>query len=91
VPEPSEFMTLVEASKTIPGRPHINTVRRWCTRGFNGVRLQSWRFGNRIVTTKKAISEFGAATTAQSRNCVEDPPTCSHQRAESALDSMGIK
>jgi len=85
----SEYITLAEATKVIPGRPHINTVRRWCDRGFNGVILESWRCGNRRLTSIPAIDEFMKATTGIQGSGPSRKSTA-HQRAEEQLDEMGV-
>ena len=84
-----EFFPLQIASKRIPGHPHINTIRRWCDRGFKGVVLQSWRCGNRRLTSIPAIDAFIQATTG-----IHDPRaginSNAHKQAEAKLDAMGI-
>lgn len=86
----AKYLTLAEAARLIPGRPHINTIRRWCSYpGFKGIVLKSWRFGNRRITDLSAIDAFMAATTG-----LQNPNPCrtstSHQRAEAQLDAMGV-
>lgn len=84
-----EFITLKEACKRVPGRVHVNTIRRWMDRGFNGVILKSWRCGNRRLTSVAAIDAFMAATTGI-RNANPHSTSSAHQRAESTLDAMGV-
>jgi len=85
-----EYIPLQDACKRIPGRPHVNTVRRWCDRGFNGVILQSWRCGNRILTSIPAIDAFIQATTG-----IHHPgpriTSNAHKWAEAKLDAEGVK
>ena len=84
-----EHLTLAQATTIIPGRPHINTVRRWCDRGFRGIKLRSWRCAGRRLTSVPAIDEFLAATTGVASQA--DPATkASHLEAEAALDDMGV-
>lgn len=47
--------------------PHINTMRRWVTRGCNGVRLQAVKVGNQWLTTADWVSEFVAACTRKAQ------------------------
>jgi len=54
----AEFMTLAEAAKSLPGKPHVSTLHRWARRGVGGVRLQTWRVGRRTFTTDEAVAEF---------------------------------
>ena len=86
----AKFLTLAEACKIIPGRPHRNTIIRWCQRGYGGIILESWRCGNRRVTTVESIDKFIAATSG-----VKDPnprrsESIAHKRAEAQLDAMGV-
>jgi len=84
---------LTQAPKRIPGRPHINTVRRWSTVGCGGVVLKTWRYGNTIVTTDAAIADFRNACTAQKQSSAAPTaaPTDAQARAERRLDEMGVK
>ena len=54
-------LTLVQAAKLAPGRPHASTVWRWCREGINGVRLEYVRFGRRIFTSAEALERFASA------------------------------
>jgi hypothetical protein len=45
-------------------RPDQSSVTRWCTRGVGGVKLESVRIGNRLVTSRQAITRFIHARTA---------------------------
>jgi uncharacterized protein DUF1580 len=86
----AKYLTLAEACRLIPGRPHRNTVGRWITHGYAGIILKSWRCAGKRVTTVQAIDEFLAATTG-----VKDPnprrsASIAHQRAEAQLDAMGV-
>lgn len=53
-----QYLTLGEAAKTLPTRPSTQTLFRWCTRGCRGVKLESLRFGRRIVVTPEALDKF---------------------------------
>jgi uncharacterized protein DUF1580 len=83
----TKYLTLSEASHYFPGRPHRNTIIRWCNRGYAGVKLASWRCGNRRVVTAESIENFIQATTK-----AKDPnprrTSSSHQWAEAKLDSI---
>jgi hypothetical protein len=85
-----QYITVVEACKILPGRPHRNTIIRWFDRGYRGVRLKCWRCGNRRVTSISAIDEFIAATTG-SQGPVPTSTSPGHQHAESQLDVRGVK
>jgi len=56
--EQTEFLTLSQASKIIPGNPGIVTLWRWRTKGVCGVRLRSACAGRVPCTTRQWIREF---------------------------------
>lgn len=74
-------LTLQEAAKLLPGRPHINTLRRWADQG----RLRTFRMGRKICTTRVALNEFLAAGEVK-----PSPQSSAHLMAEAKLDSLGI-
>lgn len=39
-------------------RPDKATLYRWCLRGIKGVKLEHVRIGNRILTSRQAITRF---------------------------------
>ena len=57
-----QFLTLAEAAVVIPRhgnrKVHVSTLWRWARKGIQGVRLRTWRFGNRIFTTEPALLDF---------------------------------
>lgn len=60
----TEYLTLAEASKLVPGRPHPSCLWRWCrkgvqTRGGERIRLQHHRLGSRIFVTLEWLRLFG--------------------------------
>lgn len=57
-------LSLADAAKILPGRPHLSTVWRFATRGVRGVRLESFMSGGRRFTSVEEIHRFIAATTA---------------------------
>ena len=52
------YLTLGEVAKSLPTRPSAQTVFRWATTGCRGIRLESLRFGRRIVVTPEALDKF---------------------------------
>lgn len=56
-----ETLTLTQATKLLPTRPHVSTLWRWCRQGLRGVQLEYRRCGDRIVTSKEALERFGLA------------------------------
>ena len=84
-------VTLIEATKLLPGRPHPNTLRRWASEGCDGTRLRTWKVGGRRVTSKEALEEFILARSGQHRANATHMRSASHQRAVAALDAAGIR
>ena|SRR5688572_5381117 len=67
-------LTLAQAAKLTPGRPHASTLFRWATKGHRGVRLQVWNYGRRLFTTLEAVEAFARAAA-------KAPSTQSHHSA----------
>jgi hypothetical protein len=84
-----DSMTLAEATKVFPaGRKlHVNTLRRWAQDGYRGIRLRTFRCGQRICTTREAINEFLAAINGEDAPSLATP---AHQAAEAELDALGV-
>lgn len=55
------LLDLTEAAYSLPHRPHISTLWRWCKKGCRGTRLEFLRLGGRIFTSAEALRRFGAA------------------------------
>ena len=58
-------LTLVEAARLVPGRPHSSALWRWSRRGVraaNGeiVKLKCWQFGRKLFTSSVALDDFAA-------------------------------
>ncbi len=51
-------LSLRDAAREIPSRPHINTLRRWILRGSRGRKLEAQMIGGRWYTTRDALREF---------------------------------
>lgn len=88
-------LTLTEAAKTAPGRPHAATIWRWYRHGVRGVRLETFVRGGRRFTTVEALERFFRQTTVVtdgSAACLS--PNKSRQReierAEAACRAAGI-
>jgi len=41
------LLSLLDAAKQLPGRPHVSTLYRWRIRGVRGVRLETVLVGGR--------------------------------------------
>lgn len=47
-------------------RPDKTTIYRWCLKGVSGTKLEHIRLGDRILTSRQALTRFIQARTAQS-------------------------
>lgn len=61
--EERKFLSMTDAAKVLPIRPHVCTIWRWCRKGIqarNGeyIRLRHFRVGGRMFTTKEDLYEF---------------------------------
>jgi len=65
----SEYLTLSQAARAVPGRVSVPTVWRWAVHGVGGVRLRSARAGRKFVIKREWLEEFyselGAAREAE--------------------------
>ena len=88
----NDYITLQEAVSFLPSRVHKNTLIRWASKGVYGVKLKTIRYGGKRLTRKVWVEEFNQAMQGASPDCYADSsaPSSSHQRAEAALDAMGV-
>lgn len=65
-----DTLTLPEAAKVVAEilghRPDRSSLYRWCMRGVKGVKLDHVRIGNRVVTSRQALTRFFDAQTSRS-------------------------
>ena len=79
-----ELLTVREAAKRCPARPHVATMWRWILTGLDGVKLDSIKVGGKRLTSVESISRFIAATTAQASG--EPLPSRSPKQRERAVE-----
>lgn len=90
-----DTVTLTEASKIIPGRPHSSTIWRWHQHGCRGIKLETAVIGGRRFTSREAIERFVQKTT-DARNGIDSNRAPSRKRqaaieaAEAELEAAGI-
>jgi hypothetical protein len=77
------LLSLNDAAKSLPGRPHISTLHRWRLRGVRGIRLETALLGGRRFTSVEALERFSAAITAAADG--EPPPTRTPRQRERAI------
>ena len=90
-----KLITLAEAAKGLPGRPHISTLHRWRTRGVAGIKLRTLKVGGRRVVEVAELHRFIEATAAAADGKPAPVRTTkTRQRAieaaEKELDRVGI-
>ena len=90
-------VTLTEAAKKLPHRPHASTIWRWYKAGIRGRRLETAVVGGRRVTSLEALARFSEALTAERDGLPTPPPARTNRQrraaiaaAEKALDAAGI-
>jgi hypothetical protein len=62
-PQTEQLVTFAEATKLIPGRPHLSQTYRWAERGLGGIKLEWIKAGGKRFTSVEALSRFYAALT----------------------------
>lgn len=78
------LLSLTDAAKTLPGRPHISSIFRWVARGVRGVKLESVLVGGRRFVSREALERFSAAVTAAAAG--EPRPVRTPRQRERAIE-----
>lgn len=91
------YLSLAEASRCLPGQPHVSTLHRWRLRGVRGIKLRTALIGGRRFTTEEWVTEFIAASTNSSQCGLDGNTSRELQRreidicrAEQELEDSGI-
>lgn len=63
-PHTEQIVTLTDAAKLLPNRPHVSTLWRWRKAGIRNVQLENLMYGGRRVTSLEALNRFFASVTA---------------------------
>jgi hypothetical protein len=63
------LISTTQATREVPGRPHVSTVWRWINRGVRGVKLETVMVGGRRFTSREAIARFNERITAMGKTC----------------------
>lgn len=58
LPLTETLISLKDAARRLPGRPHVSTLWRWSTRGVRNIRLETSLVGARRFTSLEAIARF---------------------------------
>ncbi len=56
-------VSLTEAARILPTRPHASTMWRWYKRGVRGIRLETVVIGGKRYTSREALQRFIDRTT----------------------------
>ena len=78
------LLTLTQAANSLPGKPHVSSLWRWCKRGVRGVRLETLVLAGRRYTSPRALEEFASATTAAANG--EPCPIRTPRQRERAIE-----
>ena len=98
-----EYMTLAQAARLSPGRPHSGTVLRWIRQGVNDangrrVFLAGRKIGGSWFVTEADMEAFAMATTADrgrptmttGKTRRSPRPKSGHDRAMQSLAAKGL-
>ena len=89
------LLSMTDASREFPGRPHVSTLWRYAQTGCRGVKLETIRCGGRRFTSREALERFTRAVTVAVDGPGVNIPTptprqADLRRAEEKLDRAGI-
>lgn len=93
-----EMLSLSQAAKMLPGRPHAASLWRWSRLGVTThsgqrVRLRVGRLGRRLYTKVEWIEEFArqcAELDAERWRSEAPPQSAEHKRAMAELQNRGV-
>ena len=91
----SDLLTFPEASRELPGKPHVSTIHRWRLSGVRGIKLETKMIGGRRYVSRDSLNRFISQTTAAADGRPV-PVRSDKQRAraidsaEKYLDDLGI-
>src|SRR5688572_8748737 len=91
-----QVVTFNEATRLIPGRPHLCQLYRWSMRGLGGVKLEWIQIGGKRCTSREALQRFFTAlTAARSGQSLPSPTPASRARSVDAatreLEAAGFE
>jgi hypothetical protein len=83
-------ITLAEAARLLPGRPHSSTLARWALRGVKGVRLETVKVGGRRFTSREAIERFIEAGNDQATAVARVPGKAGRTVSQHRRRGLGV-
>ena len=94
------YLTLAEAARHLPNKPHPSTVYRWYAKGIRcgdtQVYLDARPFGKKLYVTLKAVYEFTANVAEAKRRHRQKPAARGDAReaeirhAQQRLEQLGV-
>ena len=94
--EADTLIPVGKISTLLPKRVHTATIWRWIQRGVRGVKLETVLIGGRRYTSREALQQFIAATTAAADGDSSPAPSIpsrqrqrSHSQATDELERSG--
>lgn len=93
IPKNETGLPLVDAVEQATGRrPHLSTVLRWTQRiNRYGVRLESWIYGGRRVTSPEAVHRYNEQSTAVANGTLPTATPRQRSNAHSAAKARLAK
>lgn len=79
------LLSIGDATKFLPGHPHVSTLWRWRMRGVRGIRLETILIGGRRFTSREAIERFVAAINTDFA-CGETLPRRTRKQRQLAIE-----
>ncbi len=81
------LISIVEATRLIPGRPHLATVYRWFNKGVRGgIKLETALVGGRRFTSREAVQRFVDRLSGPRGDAVQARTTKQRERATKAAN-----
>jgi len=77
------LVTLSQASRSLPGNPHLSTLHRWRLRGVRGVKLETCLIGGRRFTSLEAVANFAEQISAKDNKSAKSATSLSRREVES--------
>jgi hypothetical protein len=75
-------LTLEEARKRCPTRPNLSTIWRWAIRGVRGVKLETYIFAGRRLTSVEALERFQDRTNRAGGGIPAKPLAAANRRQD---------
>ncbi len=77
-----ELLPITEVPRSLPGRPHMNTIYRWVKKGIRGQRLKVVSVGGLRCTTTSWLMDFFDRVERSREEQGLEPETISPRRRD---------